>query len=104
VIGTPYRRHNSMVGGSRMGVTTNWAPARMADRAVSASSTVPTPIAAVSPHASRASEMTFRAFGVVMVTSMQVSPPSCNALTTSISSALLDAAKSRPHRSPPSAR
>src|ERR1035441_944429 len=63
----------------QMGVTTNSAPALMAARQVSTSSTVPTPIKARSPIFSRASRMAARALGVVMVISMALMPPAMRA-------------------------
>ncbi len=62
-----------------IGVTTNSAPAAMAARHVSASSTVPTPMTPWPPTCPRASRMAAMALGVVIVISMAMMPPARSA-------------------------
>src|SRR5688572_4981853 len=71
---------------SQVGETTNCAPAAIASCAVLGSSTVPTPSNARSPKSSRSCAMPLMAPGVVVVTSIAVTPPDSSALVMSASS------------------
>ena len=78
----------AITSGTVTGLTTYCAPARSANRAVSASSTVPTPMHTSAPASfAEAVSMHWSAPGVVMVTSMQRTPPSMTASTTRTRSA-----------------
>ena len=70
-----------------VGATTNSAPARIAARAVSGSSTVPTPNAISSGRVFASSAITPIAFGVLIVISMHFTPPSFSASNTGITCA-----------------
>src|ERR1051325_9527659 len=87
MIGFEYRRQRAMTSGLRTGVTTYSAPARMAARQVSVSSTVPTPMQILSPSLAFTSEITWMALGVVMVTSIVGAPPATSASATFINCA-----------------
>src|SRR5262245_46248053 len=64
-----------MVDAFNEGVTTNSAPAKMTDLAVSASSTVPAPNRILPPYKSATFSMTLSARGTVMVISKMETPP-----------------------------
>src|SRR5688572_27746633 len=71
---------------SHEGETTNCAPAAIASWAVLGSSTVPTPSSARSPKSSRSCAIPLTAPGVVVVTSIAVTPPDSSAFVMSASS------------------
>ena len=81
----------AMTAGRKTGETTYWAPAAIASRAVGASRTLPTPIRASPPIARQHLAITSSAFGVVIVISMQSTPPAKRAFATSTSCSLLRA-------------
>ncbi|OQA46875.1 MAG: hypothetical protein BWY52_00481 [Chloroflexi bacterium ADurb.Bin325] len=82
--GTLYRLQSAIVSRLRVGQTMNCAPARIAARALSGSSTVPapksmSPAPRPPPKAATACRMTSSAPGVVNVTSMACTPPALTA-------------------------
>ncbi|MMZ62769.1 hypothetical protein D1872_249890 [compost metagenome] len=94
ITGIRYRLQSITVSRFRLGPTTNSAPLRMAARAVSGSSTVPTPIIAYADGSAafqaylRAKVSIARsANGTVIVTSITLIPPAiaCSAISTTCS-------------------
>ncbi len=84
-----YLLHMRTISSFSTGLTTNFAPAIIAMRAVSASSTLPTPMMALSPNLALACAMVSNAPGEVIVISSALTPPSLSATVVSINSSAL---------------